>query len=402
MKYLFCSITLCIAVLSAAAQAPFSSWYAISYESPAYIPTFEKVDLLTGNRVLSVPLPYAGYFSDVHFFSRPGRYVVQLQDSLQDNYLVEIDTNGIVVRNTYIDSGPGTLTKYILPSFNSNFYYGLRLSSTAPGYEFFRLNPQSGLTTVLATMSNTGTVYADNAVINRRDELFFWSNDFMAGGDVLYRAEPSTQSIVALDTLPGPDRFFASIFDCYTSTIYGLIGDPFAGGGNWKLATLNQQDGTIDTVGTLANTFSQWRSNTYCLAPGPSLFMLNGLSPHQAMLFELPDTVGPIYTDPLPFLKLVAIPNPVCETPTAVDELDATPATFVYPNPVTSRPAVLRFPTVASRTVEVFDARGALVYRTSTRTQEILLPAQQWSRGIYNVRAVSGSEAETVRLVVEK
>ena len=239
MKYLFCSITLCIAVLSAAAQAPFSSWYAISYESPAYIPTFEKVDLLTGNRVLSVPLPHAGYFSDVHFFSRPGRYVVQLQDSLQDNYLVEIDTNGIVVRNTYIDSGPGTLTKYILPSFNSNFYYGLRLSSTAPGYEFFRLNPQSGLTTVLATMSNTGTVYADNAVINRRDELFFWSNDFMAGGDVLYRAEPSTQSIVALDTLPGPDRFFASIFDCYTSTIYGLIGDPFAGGatGNLRRST---------------------------------------------------------------------------------------------------------------------------------------------------------------------
>ena len=56
-------------------------------------------------------------------------------------------------------------------------------------------------------MSNTGTVYADNAVINRRDELFFWSNDFAAGGDVLYRAEPSTQSIVALDTFRGPIAF---------------------------------------------------------------------------------------------------------------------------------------------------------------------------------------------------
>jgi hypothetical protein len=119
------------------------------------------------------------------------------------------------------------------------------------------------------------------------------------------------------------------------------------------------------------------------------------------MLFELPDTVGPIYTDPLPFLKLVAVPNPVCETPTAVDELDAAPASILYPNPVASRPATLRFPTIALRVVEVFDARGALVFRASTRSQEIPLPAQHWSRGIYNVRAVSGSEVEAVRLVVD-
>jgi hypothetical protein len=326
--------------------------------------------------------------------------VLQLQDSLQDNYLVELDTNGLIVRSTYIDSGPGTLTKYILPSFNSNFYYGLRLSAMTPDYEFFRLNPQTGAVTVLGTTPNTGVVYADNAVLNRQDQLFFWSNDFMAGGDVLFRADPVTQTIVPLDTLPGPDRFFASIFDCYTSTIYGLIGDPFGGGGNWKLATLDQLDGSIDTVGTLANTVPQWRSNTYCLAPGPSLFLLNGLTPHQAMLFNLPDTVGPIYPDPLPFLKLVAIPNPVCETPTAVNEPDATPPTLLYPNPVSQRPATLRFPNATRHTVEVFDGRGAMVFQTSTNSQEILLPAQNWSRGIYQVRSVAGDKAETVRLVV--
>ena len=66
-----------------------------------------KVDLLTGNRDPQCSIAHAGYFSDVHFFSRPGRYVVQLQDSLRITTLVEIDTNGIVVRNTYIDSGPG-------------------------------------------------------------------------------------------------------------------------------------------------------------------------------------------------------------------------------------------------------------------------------------------------------
>ena len=116
-----------------------------------------------------------GYFSDVHFFSRPGRYVVQLQDSL-DNYLVEIDMNGIVARNTYIDSGPGTLTKYITSLRSAQFLlHGFQEAvSTAPGYEFFRLNPQSGLATVLA-MSLPGPCMPITQPVNRRDELFFWS-----------------------------------------------------------------------------------------------------------------------------------------------------------------------------------------------------------------------------------
>ena len=135
MKYLFCSITLCIAVLSAAAQAPFSSWYAISYESPAYIPTFEKVDLLTGNRVLS-STPYAGYFQRCISSSRPGRYVVQLQDSLQDNHRRDRYERHRCTK--YVHRQRPRYPDQIHPAFvQLNFYYGLRLSSTAPGYEFF-------------------------------------------------------------------------------------------------------------------------------------------------------------------------------------------------------------------------------------------------------------------------
>ena len=147
--------------------------------------------------------------------------------------------------------------------------------------------------------------------------------------------------------------------------------------------------------------FSQWRSNTLLPRTRPiALHAQRSVAPPGDAL----RAAGYRRTD---LHRPAAVPEACCYSepglrkPTAVDELDATPATFVYPNPVTSRPAVLRFPTVASTHRGSIRRRGALVYRTSTRNQGNPPAGTTMGRGIYNVRAVSGSEAETVRLVVE-
>ena len=83
-----------------------------------------------------------------------------------------------------------------------------------------------------------------------------------------------------------------------------------------------------------------------------------------------------------------------------LEETDENQFVEVYPNPAKDRINV-RFAEAGEVFVRLYDMMGRLVYSKSTSEQEMLIPTQNFSKGIYTLLVNANGQQQVERVVVE-